>query len=743
MTINRIVEALLVSSFVAFTTVGSAIAQPPPPCVTGGAVTTPTAVTTYHYDNLRTGWNCNETILTPASIQGRAAAGGNSGLFLLSTTPLDEQVDAQPLFVPQQKITTGANPGTYDVVYVVTEGNTIYAINASTGKVLLQNNLGTPVSQSNLPNQCTNNSVSVGINSTPVIDLVNKAMYVIVYTQTPNKSNPQTRQDFDYKYYLHELDLGSLTDLAPPLLVSASHQLPDKTTVQFNAGVQRQRPALLFIPVPGSSGVGNLYAGFGSFCDQLESRGWVLGWQTGPRGTQAKPLGGSQLNNINPPSDGQLLSSIWMSGFGIAADTGGNLYFVAGNSNTGVRTFNSVTNPSNSVLKVISSLKNVGTSQTSVLDQFTPSNHNALDAEDSDFGSGGVTLLPDQPGLGTFLTQGKTVTQSSDYGPATGASKAVDGNTDGNFFHGSVTHTNLDANAWWQVDLGTSATISSILIWNRTDCCSDRLSDYWVFVSDKPLPTGTPQNLSKMPGIWFSNQKTYPKPSITIPVNAQGRYVRVQLSGTNYLSLAEVRVFGTSTPLHLSVAAGKDGIMYLNDRDSMTVPLDYAFIGPCFCGQSYFHAWGLGRIVSSGGANVEVWHVVTLTWPPTPSPYLVREISLPVQQNAPDGGFFTSISSNGEGSMIIWAVPRPNPPTCPDPDHNAIPPPPPVWLYAFEAPQSSAGTALKQIFKAQAGTWTNPKCDANANIVPVVANGKVFVASYKQLNIFGLTTIIP
>src|SRR6266851_5266458 len=60
------------------------------------------------------------------------------------------------------------------------------------------------------------------------------------------------------------------------------------------------------------------------------------------------------------------------------------------------------------------------------------------------------------------VAQGKTATQSSTYGGGTGASNAVDGNTDGNFSHGSITHTNLDANAWWQVDLGTSATVGSI-----------------------------------------------------------------------------------------------------------------------------------------------------------------------------------------------------------------------------------------------------------------------------------------
>jgi uncharacterized repeat protein (TIGR01451 family) len=142
------------------------------------------------------------------------------------------------------------------------------------------------------------------------------------------------------------------------------------------------------------------------------------------------------------------------------------------------------------------------------------------------------------------LAQGKTATQSSTYDSRTGAANAVDGNTDGNYFHGSISHTNLDANAWWQVDLGTSAAIGSISIWNRTDCCPERLNDYWVFVSDTPfLSSDTPATLQNRAGTWSSHQAGFPNPSSTITLNAQGRYVRVQLSGTNYLALAEVQVF--------------------------------------------------------------------------------------------------------------------------------------------------------------------------------------------------------
>ena len=123
------------------------------------------------------------------------------------------------------------------------------------------------------------------------------------------------------------------------------------------------------------------------------------------------------------------------------------------------------------------------------------------------------------------------------------ANAAVDGNTDGNFFDGSVTHTNFETSPWWQVDLGTSTSVNSIVIWNRTDCCGTRLTDYWVFVSDTPFTAfDTPFALQNRPGTWSSHQLAAPSPSSTIAVGSQGRYVRVQLTGTNNLSLAEVQV---------------------------------------------------------------------------------------------------------------------------------------------------------------------------------------------------------
>ena len=137
-------------------------------------------------------------------------------------------------------------------------------------------------------------------------------------------------------------------------------------------------------------------------------------------------------------------------------------------------------------------------------------------------------------------TRGSTATQSSTAWGGV-ASRAIDGNTDGNFWNNSVTHTNDEYQPWWRVDLGTPASLRTITLWNRTDCCGERLSDFRVSVLD--------DSLQEVWGGDYFTQGGYPNPSfsITLPGNIQGRYVQVQLRGANParpLSLAEVQVEG-------------------------------------------------------------------------------------------------------------------------------------------------------------------------------------------------------
>jgi hypothetical protein len=89
------------------------------------------------------------------------------------------------------------------------------------------------------------------------------------------------------------------------------------------------------------------------------------------------------------------------------------------------------------------------------------------------------------------------------------AGLAVDGNTDGQFFDGSVTHTDGTDAGWWQVDLGMSQPIGSIIIWNRTDCCESRLANYLVSISN---------NADGSAPVWSTIQTEPPSPSTTIYV---------------------------------------------------------------------------------------------------------------------------------------------------------------------------------------------------------------------------------
>lgn len=319
-------------------------------------------VTTYHYDNLRTGWNPNETVLTQSNLS-------SSGFGLLKAIALDDQVDAQPLLVANETIAGGQ----HNVVYVATENDSIYAIDAQSGQVLLETSLGTPVSSSQIPAGCHNNGPHIGIVSTPVIDLSSGTLYAIAYTWESGAP----------VYRIHALSLTTLADTTTPVEISASAQLDSGTTYQFNPVVQRQRVSLLLAS-------GNVYAGFGSFCD-LEAnltRGWVLGWQTGT----LAPLSGNKLVDARSSSPNDFfLSSVWMSGYGLASDRAGSVYFTTGNTDKSGKAFNKVTNIAESAAKMSSDL-------STVQGLFTPSNHKILDRGDKDFGSGGLMLLPQQSG---------------------------------------------------------------------------------------------------------------------------------------------------------------------------------------------------------------------------------------------------------------------------------------------------------------------------------------------------------
>ena len=142
------------------------------------------------------------------------------------------------------------------------------------------------------------------------------------------------------------------------------------------------------------------------------------------------------------------------------------------------------------------------------------------------------------------LAEGRPTTASSlGWGGDTG--RAVDGDTDGIYANNSVTHTGLDVQPWWQVDLGQLRAIQSVQLFNRTDCCAARLSNFNVFVSASDMSGRSLAQLKADPAVAQVPVATLNgAASINLPLVAQGRFVKVQLEGTDYLSQAEVRVLG-------------------------------------------------------------------------------------------------------------------------------------------------------------------------------------------------------
>jgi hypothetical protein len=166
-----------------------------------------------------------------------------------------------------------------------------------------------------------------------------------------------------------------------------------------------------------------------------------------------------------------------------------------------------------------------------------------VDPSGANTGSLSLTLYDPATANLNNIAFNKTATQSSTDWSAP-ASRAVDGNTDGNFWNGSVTHTQVQNQAWWHVDLGSVESIATISLWNRTDCCGSALTNFYVFVSDVPFTSTDLTTTINQSGVWSANVTGQAGTPTTLTVNRTGRYVRVQLvSSSERLSLAEVQVW--------------------------------------------------------------------------------------------------------------------------------------------------------------------------------------------------------
>lgn len=331
---------------------------PPPP---SGSVD----VTTYHFDGARTGLNPNETTLTTSNV-------ASATFGLIRTLPVDGHIDAQPLYL--SGLTIGGQ--SHNVVYAASEHGSAYAFDADTGAQLWKTSILESGETTSGDHGCSQITPEIGITSTPVIDRKagpNGTIFVVGMSED---------QSGHYHQRLHALDLTTGVEISgSPVEIAATYPGTGANSsggkVVFDPGQYAERAGLLLLN-------GSIYMGWTSHCDSGPYTGWLMGYSE-------STLAQTSVLNLTPNgSEG----SIWMAGAGLAADAGGNIYFLDANG-TFDTTLNSSGFPTNGDFG--NGFVKVSTSggSLSVADYFETSNTVSESAGDEDLGSGGALVLPD------------------------------------------------------------------------------------------------------------------------------------------------------------------------------------------------------------------------------------------------------------------------------------------------------------------------------------------------------------
>ena len=330
------------------------------------------SVLTYHNDRARTGQNTNETVLAPSNV--------NTNSFgKLFAYAVDGFVYAQPLVLAN--VTIPSN-GVHNVVYVATEHDSVYAFDADSNTGVNATPLWhvsfinpgagiTSVPKGDV--NCNDLVPEIGITSTPVIDSASGKIYI--EAKTREISGGVT----NYVHRLHALDVTTgVETFGGPVLIQASVSGTGDGNdgaghIPFDGQHEMNRTALLL-------NNGFVFLGYASHCDNNPYHGWILSYDA----TNLQQVAAFNAT----PNGGQ--GGFWMSGGGPAADAAGDIYFVDGNGSFDANTGGSDYGDTTFELSTTNGL--------TVVDYFTPFNQANLNNSDLDLGSGGVLLLPDQPG---------------------------------------------------------------------------------------------------------------------------------------------------------------------------------------------------------------------------------------------------------------------------------------------------------------------------------------------------------
>ncbi len=322
-----------------------------------------TDVLTYHNDNGRTGQNLNEQILSPANVI-------TNHFGKLWTLPADGLVDGEPLYV------AGVNTpshGIRNLVYVVTENDSVYAFDADSTNLFWQVSM---LGASEIPSDdrgCSQVTPEIGITSTPVIDRQlgpNGTIFVVAMSE-----------DGSGNYYqrLHALDLATGTNEAAPVTIAATYpgtgDDSSGTNVIFIPAHYKERAGLLLLN-------GVVYLAWASHCDDRPYTGWIMGYDE-------HTLAQVSVLDVTPNGNE---GAIWQAGNGLAADTSGNIYFLDANGSFDtnlVNGFPGLGDYGNAFMKLSTT-----SNQLAVADYFEMYNESNENANDIDLGSGGALVLP-------------------------------------------------------------------------------------------------------------------------------------------------------------------------------------------------------------------------------------------------------------------------------------------------------------------------------------------------------------
>jgi hypothetical protein len=324
-----------------------------------------TDVVTYHNDVARTGQNLNESILTPAIVS--VTTFGKIGFFAV-----DGKVDAQPLHLSSVSIPGG---GVHDVLYVATEHDSVYAMDAVTGAVLWRTSLLGAGETTSDTRSCGQVVPEIGITSTPVIDR-SRGPNGVIYVVAMSKNSSGT-----YFQRIHALDAALGSEMfGGPQTVQASFPGSgagsSNGSVIFDAKQYEERAGLLLVN-------GQIVTTWTSHCDIDPYTGWIIAFDAGT-------LARTSVLNITPNGS---RGGIWMAGAGPAADPQGNVYLLDGNGTfdttltaTG---FPNLGNFGNAFVKIATA------GGLSVADYFATFDTVSASNADTDLGSGGAMVLPD------------------------------------------------------------------------------------------------------------------------------------------------------------------------------------------------------------------------------------------------------------------------------------------------------------------------------------------------------------